>query len=43
MGGKGIRAWSKRNRGVVKVSLRVIKEFKGDEGKIDGGVGILGW
>ena len=40
VGGKGIRAWSRRNRRVVKASLRVVKEFEGGEGVIEGGEGI---
>ena len=40
VGGKGIRVWSRRNRRVVKVQSRVVKEFEGGEGKIEGGEGI---
>ena len=40
MDGKGIRAWSRRNRRVAKVSLRVVKEFKGVEVRIVGSEGI---
>ena len=43
MGGKGIQEWSKKNCRVVKASSRVVKEFKGGEGKIEGGDGIQGW
>ena len=39
MGGKGIRAWSRRNCLVEKASSRVVKEFEGGEGKIKGGEG----
>ena len=28
---------------VVKAKSKVVKEFKGGEGKIEGGEGILGW
>ena len=37
MDGKGIRAWSRRNRRVVKASSRLVKEFEDGEGKIKGG------
>ena len=40
MDGKGIRAWSRRNRRVVKASSRLVKEFEDGEGKIKGGGGI---
>ena len=40
MSGKGIQAWSRRNCRVVKASLRVVKEFEGCEGVIEGGEGI---
>ena len=42
MGGKGIGAWSRSNCRVVKASSRVVKEFEGGDGKIEGGEGIRG-
>ena len=40
MGGKGIQAWSRRNREVVKASSSVVKEFEGGEGEIEVGGGF---
>ena len=41
MGGKGIFSWSRRNRRVVKASSRLVKEFEGGKGKIEGGGDII--
>ena len=40
VGDKGFQAWSRRNCRLVKASSRVVKEFEGGEGRIEGGEGI---